>query len=134
MVWNIHMSQNVIQMISHIYMIYNMFFLHNRDGVQSSNYYSFFHFLTIKSIFYFQLLITTITKMWEPMIQQPRTLGFWSFENFNETMIAELALWILSDKDSFCIEIVRAKYRVRYFDLLGMLQKFVLVRYGVVML
>ena len=68
------------------------------------------------------------------MIQQPRTLGFWSFENFNETMIAELALWILSDKDSFCIEIVRAKYRVRYFDLLGMLQKFVLVRYGVVML
>ena len=28
-------------------------------------------------------------------------------------MIAEFAWWILSDKDSFCIEIVRAKYRVR---------------------
>ena len=27
-------------------------------------------------------------------------------------MIAEFAWWILSDKDSFCIEIVRAKYRV----------------------
>lgn len=76
-------SENVI-FRSRNYMIYNKFFLHNRHGVQSSNYYSFFHFLTIKSIFYFQLLITTITKMRELMIQQPRTS--WGFDPLKTSM------------------------------------------------
>jgi hypothetical protein len=39
-------------------------------------------------------------------------LGFRSFESFNEAMIAKLAWWVLSGRDSFCVKILKAKYRV----------------------
>ncbi len=39
-------------------------------------------------------------------------LGFRLFESFNETMIAKLAWWVLSNRDSFCIRVLRAKYKV----------------------
>uniref|UniRef100_A0A2N9HFT5 Reverse transcriptase domain-containing protein n=1 Tax=Fagus sylvatica TaxID=28930 RepID=A0A2N9HFT5_FAGSY len=39
-------------------------------------------------------------------------LGFRSFESFNEAMISKLAWWVLSGRDSFCVKILRAKYRV----------------------
>uniref|UniRef100_A0A2N9G7C7 Reverse transcriptase domain-containing protein n=1 Tax=Fagus sylvatica TaxID=28930 RepID=A0A2N9G7C7_FAGSY len=39
-------------------------------------------------------------------------LGFRSFESFNEAMIAKLAWWVLSGRDSFCIKVLTAKYHV----------------------
>jgi|UniRef100_A0A2N9ILP7 hypothetical protein len=39
-------------------------------------------------------------------------LGFRSFERFNEAMVAKLALWIMSNRDSFCVTVLRAKYKV----------------------
>ncbi len=40
-------------------------------------------------------------------------LGFRTFESFNEAMIAKLAWWVLSNRDSFCVTVLRAKYKVR---------------------
>ena len=37
-------------------------------------------------------------------------LGFRSFESFNETMIAKLAWWVLSGRDSFYVKVLKAKY------------------------
>jgi hypothetical protein len=39
-------------------------------------------------------------------------LGFRTFESFNEAMIAKLAWWVLSNRDSFCVTVLRAKYKV----------------------
>jgi hypothetical protein len=39
-------------------------------------------------------------------------LGFRTFESFNEAMIAKLAWWMLSNRDSFCVKVLRAKYKV----------------------
>uniref|UniRef100_A0A2N9FKX2 RNase H type-1 domain-containing protein n=1 Tax=Fagus sylvatica TaxID=28930 RepID=A0A2N9FKX2_FAGSY len=39
-------------------------------------------------------------------------LGFRKFESFNEAMIAKLAWWVLSERDSFCVKVLRAKYKV----------------------
>jgi hypothetical protein len=39
-------------------------------------------------------------------------LRFRSFERFNEAMIAKLAWWVLSGRDSFCVKVLRAKYHV----------------------
>jgi hypothetical protein len=39
-------------------------------------------------------------------------LGFRSFESFNEAMIAKLAWWVLSGRDSFCVTVLKAKYHV----------------------
>ena len=39
-------------------------------------------------------------------------LGFRSFESFNEAMIAKLVWWVLSSQDSFCVKVLRAKYKV----------------------
>jgi hypothetical protein len=39
-------------------------------------------------------------------------LGFRSYESFNEAMIAKFAWWVLSNRDSFCVKILRAKYMV----------------------
>jgi hypothetical protein len=41
-----------------------------------------------------------------------RGLGFRSFESFNEAMIAKLAWWVLSRRDSFCVRVLRSKYKV----------------------
>ena len=41
-------------------------------------------------------------------------LGFRSFESFNETMIAKLAWWVLSNRDSFCVRVLRSKYKVGF--------------------
>jgi hypothetical protein len=40
------------------------------------------------------------------------SLGFRSFERFNEIMVAKLAWWILSNRDSFCVTVLQAKYSV----------------------
>ena len=39
-------------------------------------------------------------------------LGFRLFESFNEAMVAKLAWWVVSNRDSFCIRVLRAKYKV----------------------
>ncbi len=39
-------------------------------------------------------------------------LGFKSFEHFNEAMLAKLAWWVLSNHDSFCVKVLRAKNKV----------------------
>jgi hypothetical protein len=39
-------------------------------------------------------------------------LGFRSFESFNEAMIAKLAWWVLSGRDSFCVTVLKAKYHM----------------------
>jgi hypothetical protein len=39
-------------------------------------------------------------------------LGFRLFESFNEAMIAKLAWWVLSGRDSLCVKVLRAKYKV----------------------
>ena len=39
-------------------------------------------------------------------------LGFRPFESFNEAMIAKLAWWVLSNRDNFCVKVLRAKYKV----------------------
>uniref|UniRef100_A0A2N9IIA7 Reverse transcriptase zinc-binding domain-containing protein n=1 Tax=Fagus sylvatica TaxID=28930 RepID=A0A2N9IIA7_FAGSY len=39
-------------------------------------------------------------------------LAFRAFESFNEVMIAKLAWWVLSRRDSFCVQVLRAKYKV----------------------
>ena len=39
-------------------------------------------------------------------------LGFKSFESFNMAVMAKLGWWVLSNRDSFCVKILRAKYRV----------------------
>ncbi len=39
-------------------------------------------------------------------------LGFKSFESFNEAMITKLAWWVLSKRDSLCVKVLRAKYKV----------------------
>jgi hypothetical protein len=39
-------------------------------------------------------------------------LSFQAFESFNEVMIAKLAWWVLSRRDSFCVQVLRAKYKV----------------------
>jgi hypothetical protein len=39
-------------------------------------------------------------------------LGFRSYESFNEAMIAKLAWWVLSGRDSFCVKVLKAKYHV----------------------
>uniref|UniRef100_A0A2N9ELJ7 RNase H type-1 domain-containing protein n=1 Tax=Fagus sylvatica TaxID=28930 RepID=A0A2N9ELJ7_FAGSY len=39
-------------------------------------------------------------------------LGFRAFESFNEAMIAKLAWWVLSRRDSFCVQVLKAKYKV----------------------
>ena len=39
-------------------------------------------------------------------------LGFKSFERFNEAMLAKLAWWVLSNRDSFCVKVLRAKNKV----------------------
>jgi hypothetical protein len=41
-------------------------------------------------------------------------LGFRKFECFNEAMLSKLAWWILSDRDSFCVKVLRGKYKVRF--------------------
>jgi hypothetical protein len=41
-------------------------------------------------------------------------LGFRSFESFNEAMIAKLAWWVLSNRDSFCVRVLRSKYNVGF--------------------
>jgi hypothetical protein len=39
-------------------------------------------------------------------------LGFKLFSSFNEALIAKLAWWVLSNHDSFCVRVLRAKYKV----------------------
>jgi hypothetical protein len=39
-------------------------------------------------------------------------LGFRFFQTANEAFIAKLAWWVLSSWDSFCVRILRAKYKV----------------------
>uniref|UniRef100_A0A2N9FSP0 CCHC-type domain-containing protein n=1 Tax=Fagus sylvatica TaxID=28930 RepID=A0A2N9FSP0_FAGSY len=39
-------------------------------------------------------------------------LGFKPFQSFNEALIAKLAWWVLSNRDSFCVRVSRAKYKV----------------------
>lgn len=39
-------------------------------------------------------------------------LGFKSFESFNMAVMAKLDWWVLSNRDSYCVKILRAKYRV----------------------
>ena len=39
-------------------------------------------------------------------------LGFRTFENFNKAMITKLAWWVLSDRDSFCVKVIKVKYKV----------------------
>uniref|UniRef100_A0A2N9I0I1 Reverse transcriptase Ty1/copia-type domain-containing protein n=1 Tax=Fagus sylvatica TaxID=28930 RepID=A0A2N9I0I1_FAGSY len=39
-------------------------------------------------------------------------LGFRSYESFNVAMIAKLAWWVLSGRDSFCVKVLKAKYHV----------------------
>jgi hypothetical protein len=39
-------------------------------------------------------------------------LGFREFERFNEAMLAKLTWWVLSNWDSLCVNVLRAKYRV----------------------
>ncbi len=39
-------------------------------------------------------------------------LGFKQFEHFNEAMLAKLAWWVLSDRDSFYMKVLKAKYKV----------------------
>ena len=34
------------------------------------------------------------------------------FESFNEVMIAKLAWWVLFGRDSLCVKVLRAKYKV----------------------
>ena len=41
-----------------------------------------------------------------------RYLGFRSFKRFNEAVIAKLAWWVLSERDNFCVKVLRAKYKV----------------------
>ena len=43
-----------------------------------------------------------------------RGLGFRSFESFNEAMIAKLAWWVLSNRDSFYVRVLRSKYKVGF--------------------
>uniref|UniRef100_A0A2N9GPX3 Reverse transcriptase zinc-binding domain-containing protein n=1 Tax=Fagus sylvatica TaxID=28930 RepID=A0A2N9GPX3_FAGSY len=39
-------------------------------------------------------------------------LDFRPFESFNEAMIAKLAWWVQSNRDSLCVKVLRAKYKV----------------------
>ena len=39
-------------------------------------------------------------------------MGFQEFERFNEAMLAKLTWWVLSNWDSLCVNVLRAKYRV----------------------
>ena len=39
-------------------------------------------------------------------------LGFKSFESSNMSIIAKLGWWVLPNRDSFCVKILRAMYRV----------------------
>ena len=41
-------------------------------------------------------------------------LGFHSFQTANEVFIVKLAWWVLSNRDSFCVRILRAKYKVGF--------------------
>ena len=41
-------------------------------------------------------------------------LGFRKFERFNEAMLSKLAWWILSNRDNFCVKVLRGKYKVRF--------------------
>jgi hypothetical protein len=40
-------------------------------------------------------------------------LGFRTFWNLNQACLAKLAWWVLSKKDSICIQVLHAKYKVR---------------------
>jgi hypothetical protein len=53
-------------------------------------------------------------KVWKELCQHLSVggLGFRSFESFNEAMIAKLAWWVLSGRDSFFVTVLKAKYHV----------------------
>ena len=40
-------------------------------------------------------------------------MGFRKFWNFYQALLSKLAWWILSEKDSLCVKVLRAKYKVR---------------------
>ena len=40
-------------------------------------------------------------------------LGFRKFWDFYQALLSKLAWWILSEKDSLCVKVLRAKYKVR---------------------
>ena len=40
-------------------------------------------------------------------------LGFIKFWKFNQALLAKLAWWLLAGKDCLCINLIRAKYKVR---------------------
>ena len=52
---------------------------------------------------------------WSDLCKPLSARGLWfrSFERFNEAMLAKLAWWVLSNRDSFCVTVLRAKYQVR---------------------